>query len=456
MPTGADTRPRHVYTVSDLNRQVRQLLEASLPLIWIEGEISNLATPASGHIYFSLKDEKAQLRCAMFRNRKLRLRFRPQNGQKVLVRGRVGLYEARGEYQLVVEHMEEAGAGLLQQRFEELKARLDREGLFAPERKKPLPALPHRIGIITSPTGAAIRDVLSVLERRFPLTPVFIYPTSVQGDQAPGEIVRALQKANREQRCDVLLVVRGGGSLEDLWAFNEEIVARAIADSAIPVIAGVGHETDFTIADFVADQRAPTPSVAAEMAVPRRADYLEQINRLVERLGQVQSGRLERANERLGWLRRHLNQQHPRRRLQQNAQRLDELEQRLIRSTRAGLEHRERHLEQIRSRLAMHSPARRIRESRSRVEVLEQSLARSARAALDGRRQQVAAASQALEALSPLSTLGRGYSISREAESGQILRSVEDVEIGDQLRTRLPDGEVLSTVESIRRDSGEG
>ena len=258
-----DLQPeRTVYSVSELNQTIRGLLESEFPLIWVEGEISNLAQPSSGHMYFSLKDESAQVRCAMFRGRNQFLRFTPENGQKVVIRARVSLYEARGEFQLIAEHMEDAGAGALQRAFEELKARLAAEGLFDESLKQDIPELPTRIGVITSPTGAAIRDVLSVLQRRFPAIPVLVYPVPVQGDGAAEKIVATLQLASKRKDCDVLLLVRGGGSLEDLWSFNEEIVARAIVASEIPVVCGVGHEVDFTIADFAADVRAPTPSAA--------------------------------------------------------------------------------------------------------------------------------------------------------------------------------------------------
>ena len=271
-----DTPQRQILSVSQLNRQTRQLLETHLPLIWVEGELSNFACPASGHWYFSLKDEQAQVRCAMFRNRNSRVRLpsggRPGNGLQVLVRCRVSLYEGRGEFQLIVEHMEEAGLGALQRRFEQLKNKLDSEGLFTTEHKQPLPALPRRIGVITSPTGAAIQDILQVLQRRFAAIPVTIYPTAVQGQEAIAGLTHAIEQANDHGSCDVLIVGRGGGSMEDLWAFNEESVARAIFASDIPIISAVGHEVDFTIADFVADQRAPTPSAAAELLSPDSRD----------------------------------------------------------------------------------------------------------------------------------------------------------------------------------------
>ncbi|MGA7800973.1 MAG: exodeoxyribonuclease VII large subunit, partial [Gammaproteobacteria bacterium] len=275
---------RDVYSVGRLNREVRAALEAGFALLWVEGELSNVARPASGHLYLTLKDAQAQVRCAMFRNRCQFLGFTPQNGMQVLVRARVSLYEPRGDFQLIIEHMEEAGDGALLRAFEALKQRLSKEGLFEEARKRPIPTLPRRVGVVTSPIGAAIRDILSVLRRRFPALPVLIYPVPVQGTDAAPQIAAAVRRASERADCDVLIVTRGGGSLEDLWAFNEELVARAIHDSAIPVVSGVGHEIDFTIADFVADRRAPTPSAAAELVSPDQAEWLAQLRALDARL----------------------------------------------------------------------------------------------------------------------------------------------------------------------------
>src|SRR5580692_12739975 len=276
-PESATRVGRDVYSVSRLNREVRTLLERGFGMIWLEGEISNFSRPSSGHWYFSLKDAGAQVRCAMFRQRNMSCTFTARDGQKVLVRARIGLYEPRGEFQLLVEHMEDAGLGALRRRFDELAAKLAAEGLFAPERKRPLPGLPKRIGVITSPSGAAIHDILHVLARRFAAIPVLLYPVAVQGAAAAAEIVAALNLAGRRAECDVLILARGGGSLEDLWAFNDEALARAIAASPIPVVSGIGHETDFTIADFAADVRAPTPSAAAELVVRSRDEFERHI-----------------------------------------------------------------------------------------------------------------------------------------------------------------------------------
>jgi len=320
-----DTTPRHILTPSSLNRLVRDLLGDALPQVWIEGELSNVAKPASGHLYFTLKDAGAQVRAAMFKPKSSWLRFKPADGMHVLVRARVGLYEPRGEYQLVVEHMEDAGLGALKRQFEELSAKLSLEGLFAADRKRSLPRLPKRIGIITSPTGAAVRDILHVLARRFPAAAVLIYPVPVQGAQAAGGIVAALTLAGRRAECDVLILARGGGSLEDLWAFNDERLARAIVASPIPVITGIGHEIDFTIADFAADVRAPTPSAAAELVVPDAEEWLNALSRFAARLQRSLRQQLEEHRERLRWLSGRAALVSPAARLNAQAQRLDEV-----------------------------------------------------------------------------------------------------------------------------------
>src|ERR1700736_2078507 len=328
---------RDIYSVSRLNREVRVLLERGLGSLWLEAEISNLARPSSGHWYFSLKDAAAQVRCCMFRQRNMLCAFAVRDGQKVLVRARVGLYEPRGEYQLVIDHMEDAGLGALKRQFEELSAKLAAEGLFAAERKRPLPMIPKRIGVITSPTGDAIRDILHVLARRFAAVPVLIYPVSVQGAAAAAEIAAAVRFAGRRADCDVLIVARGGGSLEDLWAFNDEALARAIVASPIPIISGIGHEVDFTIADFAADVRAPTPSAAAELAVPDGEEWLNAFVRFGARLQHCMRRRLAEHGERLRWLIGRASLVSPSAKLAQQSQRLDEVEQRLSRALRRRL-----------------------------------------------------------------------------------------------------------------------
>ncbi|MEE8108529.1 MAG: exodeoxyribonuclease VII large subunit, partial [Gammaproteobacteria bacterium] len=331
------TPNREVFTVSRLNKEARGMLEQGFGLIWLEGEISNFTHHGSGHMYFSLKDDKAQVSCAMFRGQNRGLGFRPAMGMQVLVRAKVSIYEARGNYQLIVESMEEAGEGRLQREFERLRKKLLDAGLFAAESKQPLPAAPRKIGIVTSPTGAAVRDILHVLKRRFPVAQVLIYPVAVQGEAAAGQIVRALALAEAHGSCDLLILARGGGSLEDLWAFNEEAVAQAIFKCPIPVISGVGHEIDFTIADFVADVRAPTPSAAAEIAVPDQREWLNALARYLDRLGHLAQRYLSAKREKTGWLEKRLAQAHPGQLLNQRGQKLDELGLRLRRAVQDKL-----------------------------------------------------------------------------------------------------------------------
>jgi exodeoxyribonuclease VII large subunit len=438
---------RDVYSVSRLNREVRVLLERGFGSLWIEAEISNFARPSSGHWYFSLKDAAAQVRCAMFRQRNMLCAFTARDGQKVLVRARIGLYEPRGEYQLIVDHMEDAGLGALKRQFEELSAKLAAEGLFAAERKRSLPGIPKRIGIITSPTGAAVRDILHVLARRFPAVAILIYPVPVQGSQAAAEIVAALEAACRRNECDVLILARGGGSLEDLWAFNDERLARAIVASTIPVITGIGHEIDFTIADFAADMRAPTPSAAAELVVPDAEEWLNSFVRLGARLQRAMRRRLEEHRERLRWLTGRADLASPVARLGAQAQRLDELEQCLVRALRRGLqEHRER-LRWLTGRAALASPAARLSQQLLRLKNLTEQLNRAWRHALDSRREKLLPLVRTLNAVSPLATLERGYAIV-SIEGGPILRDAAQAKPGTLIEARLARGRIRAKVEA--------
>ncbi len=440
---------RDIYTVSRLNREVRVLLERGFGTLWLEAEISNFSRPSSGHWYFSLKDAAAQVRCAMFRQRNMLCLFTPRDGQKVLVRARIGLYEPRGEYQLIVDHMEDAGLGALKRQFEELSAKLKQEGLFAAERKRPLPSLPRRIGIITSPTGAAVRDILHVLARRFPAVAVLIYPVSVQGAQAAAEIVAALRLTGRRAECDVLILARGGGSLEDLWAFNDERLARAIVASPIPVITGIGHEIDFTIADFAADVRAPTPSAAAELVVPDAEEWLDAFVRLGVRLQRCMRRRLEEHGERLRWLAGRAALVSPAARLDAQAQRLDELEQSLVRALRRRLqEHRER-LRWLAGRAAQVSPSNRLAQQQLRLTNLDQRLDRAWRHALNSRRERLLPLVRTLNAVSPLATLERGYAIV-SAEGGEILRDAAHAKPGTLIDARLARGTIRAKVEGTQ------
>ncbi len=392
---------RNVYSVSRLNREARALLESGLGTIWVQGEISNLSRPSSGHWYFTLKDRDAQLRCAMFRTRNTLARFVPKEGQLVLACGRVSLYEPRGDYQLLVESIEDAGLGALQRAFDELKARLAAEGLFAPERKRSLPSAPRCIGVITSPSGAAIRDILHVLARRFPAAAVLIYPTSVQGAAAAPALVAAIELATARTECDVLILARGGGSLEDLWAFNDERVARAIYRCPIPIVTGIGHEIDFTIADFVADLRAPTPSGAAQLVVPDASQWLHRLAQLAARFAAAVQRSLKSERGRIDALHRRLQQAHPRARLLQHSQRLDDLEARLERALQSHL--------------------------------------KSSAARLDS-------AVRALQTVSPLATLGRGFAVLTRCADGALISSAAQLAAGECFDARLAEGSLRAKV----------
>jgi len=438
--------PPKIYTVSELNREAALALGEHFLMIWIEGEISNLSQPSSGHLYFSLKDAGAQVRCALFKNQQRGLRCKPANGMQVLLRAEVSLYEPRGDYQLIVERMEAAGDGALRRAFDALRLKLSEEGLFDSSRKKPLPRLPQTIGIITSPTGAALRDILSVLKRRFPAIPVIVYPATVQGANAKFEVAEAIQSANRHGDCDVLILARGGGSLEDLQAFNEEIVARAIAASAIPVISGIGHETDVTIADFAADLRAATPTAAAEHATPDQQQWLHGFMQLEKRLEQVLQRKLIRNRQSLDWLDKRLAQQHPGQRLRRNAQRLDELKLRLTQAVLKKQQQQKHLLAAQSARLAQFNPAARILGHQQRQHYLSQRLERAMQHKLEQSRLRLANAGQTLHAVSPLATLQRGYALVTEVESGNLVRSVQQLAIGDRIQTRVADGQFVSEI----------
>ena len=393
---------KHIFSVTELNGLAKQLLETSLGRLWVTGEISNLVQASSGHCYFSLKDAGAQIRCALFRMNGRRLPFTLKNGLQVLALGQISLYEARGDFQLIVQQIESSGDGLLQKKFEALKQKLLEQGLFADAHKKPLPPLPKTIGVVTSPTGAAIHDILTVLKRRFAAIPVIIYPTLVQGEQAARQIVNALRLANQRQECDILILARGGGSLEDLWPFNEEIVAHAIYASEIPIITGVGHEVDFTIADFVADVRAPTPSAAAERVSPDYREWLQQLQHLQKRLQHLWISRFHYYQSQLTHISKRLR--HPGQRLQDQAQHLDQLERRLILAVKHVLKHCQAELNQV---------------------------------------------SQALNALSPLQTLERGYAIVREKASQTIISNSQQLQTGNELTIQFAHGSCECLIEKV-------
>jgi exodeoxyribonuclease VII large subunit len=454
--TPAPARPeRDVYSVSRLNKEVRLLLESGLPLLWLEGELSNFAAPASGHWYFSLKDSTAQVRCAMWRQRNSQVRFRPKDGMAVLVRARVGLYEPRGEYQLLVEHLEEAGEGALKREFEKLKTRLAAEGLFAAERKRPLPAVPRRIGVVTSPTGAAIHDILRVLRARFPAASVVLYPTAVQGAAAVPEIVRAIEAASRRQECDVLIVARGGGSLEDLWCFNDERVARAIAACRVPTVSGVGHEVDVTIADFVADLRAPTPSAAALAVVPDKQGWLEMLAQLEQRFVGAMGRGLRTQALALGALMQRLQISHPGAKLAQHAQRLDDLEQRLRLSLRASVSTQQQQLHSLSTRLWRENPRHRLEALCAHAAALRQRLVSSFTGHVSGLDQRLVLASRTLNAVSPLATLGRGFAVIHRVDDGSLLRDAAQVPAGTEIEARLARGRLRAKVLSQIKDGDD-
>lgn len=433
---------RVVFTISALNQKVCQTLEQTLGTVWVEGEISNLREPSSGHLYFSLKDERAQVRCVLFRGRTHRLRSALKDGMYITALATISLYEERGDFQLIIEILEESGDGVLQRAFEALKKRLSAEGLFSVERKRALPLLPKRIGVITSPTGAAIRDILTVLNRRFPLAEVVIYPTPVQGIEAPQKIVNALCMANQRQECEVLILARGGGSLEDLWAFNEEVVARAIFDSALPIVSAIGHEIDFTIADFVADQRAATPSAAAELVTPDMNEWKVHLPRFQSRLIQIMNQVIKYHQLFLETLKKRLI--HPKHQLQQQIQRLDHTEQRFLMAHRRYLKDKCHELSRCYHQLLQHSPSQRLELLKIRQSEFSRRLSTVMLHGLTQKRQELQEMMRALDHISPLRTLNRGYAII--SKKGDILRHATEVSVGDEINARLADGSLQCVV----------
>ena len=439
---------RPIYTVSQLTAEVKTILERNFEHLWVEGEISNLRLPSSGHLYFTLKDESAQLRAVMFRLQNRLLKFEPEDGLQVICYGRLTVYELRGEYQIVLDHMEPKGLGALQLAFEQLKERLAKEGLFDPAHKKPLPHLPQRIGIVTSPTGAAIRDILQIIERRFANVPILLCPVRVQGPGAAQEIAQAIDELNRWPGVDVMIVGRGGGSLEDLWAFNEEAVARAIFRSQIPVISAVGHEVDFTIADFVADLRAPTPSAAAELVVRNKVELVQSLESLGRRLHNAGRTALENRQERLSSLVHRLVD--PRRRLSDVRLRLDDLFARLANSLRHSLSRKQDRLKSRADGLMLLYPGRQVAEHAHRVAQLSRQMAMALRAQLQFLRQRTEGCLGKLQTLSPLAVLERGYSIARLLPSKEVIRRVSDLKVASRVNVKVHRGEFIARVEEIK------
>jgi len=446
-----ETSPRRILTVSELTVLIRDRLEAAFPDLWLEGEISNLRSPSSGHLYFTLKDQACQIRAVLFRTQAQRLRFSLKEGLHVTVRGRLAVYEPRGEYQVVLDTLEPKGLGALQLAFEQLKERLAREGLFAESRKRPLPFLPRCVGVVTSLSGAAVRDILAVLGRRCPPAGILICPVPVQGEGAAEQIARAIRTLSGSGRVDVLIVGRGGGSWEDLWSFNEEVVVRAIAESSVPVVSAVGHEIDYTLADFAADYRAPTPSAAAEAVAPVLSDLVQTLRHLAARQRQAVRMRVNLA--------RHEAESHAgalpglRLRIQRGAQRLDDLAGRLAACLRASLAAGRQRVMVSRHELDGRSPRARARGTWVLVTQLVKRAEQRMLGVLVLNRQAVRAFAGALDGLSPLAVLGRGYSIVQTLPDGRILRRAEDATVGADVRARLAQGRLLCTVRKVVPDS---
>lgn len=437
----------NIYTVSHLNASVRALLETKMGLVWLVGELSNISQPSSGHWYFTLKDHSAQVKCAMFKHQNRSVTFRPQVGDQVLVRARLSLYEPRGDYQLLIESMQPEGKGGLQRAFEALKNRLAAEGLFDQARKLPLPKSPTRIGIITSPTGAALYDMLNVLKRRDPSLSLIVYPTQVQGKEAAIQIAQAIGAANSRKECEVLIVGRGGGSIEDLWCFNEEIVARTIAASQIPIISAVGHETDVTIADFVASLRAPTPSAAAELVSQNQLEKAEKLQLmrttleyLIKRLFAYQQQRFSSVHHQLALL-------HPSAKLKRQAEQLEETKRQLYQLVNRQLYSNNKQMTQLFHTLSTKSPKTKIQAQKNEIATLSTKLTNLFEQLLQNQKHSLALKLEALDALSPLSTLSRGYSITKN-EKEKVISSIKQVEENELLITQLNDGQLVSRIEA--------
>lgn len=437
-----------IYTVSRLNSEVRLTLELQFQQLWLVGEVSNFVAAASGHWYFSLKDQAAQVKVAMFKQANRYATVRPQNGQQVLIRARISVYEPRGEYQLLAEFIEPAGAGLLKQQFEQLKAKLAAEGLFAPERKRPLPANPRRVGVITSPTGAAVRDIITVLARRAPGIELIIYPCQVQGETAAAQLRNMLSSAIRRNEVDVLIIGRGGGSIEDLWCFNDEALARAVADCPIPIVSAVGHEIDFALTDFVADVRAATPSAAAELVSPDQSQYLVALTQLQQRLSRAVRRQLAQQQPRLLQLQQRLQQLHPQRRLEQQQQRLDELQLRLQRRMQQHLQTARRQHSYLQQSLQHLSPAKAIKQQQLQLQQLAKRLQQAQLQQLKQHKFNLIQLSKQLHTVSPLATLARGYSIAFDAQQQVVTRNSQ-LAPGDKVTVKLAEGAFEAEVKKL-------
>lgn len=438
-----------VFTVSQLNQRAKQLLEITFSSVKVEGEISNLSRPSSGHWYFTLKDKGAQVRCAMFRSRTAQVKFQPKEGDQIVVRGKVSLYENRGDYQLIVDAMKPAGEGQLQQAFIQLKQKLGAEGLFAIESKQALPAHIKRIAVITSPTGAAIHDILTVLKRRFPSIEVDIYPVQVQGKEAAQQIIWSINQANTDARADVIIAGRGGGSIEDLWCFNDESLARTIFHSRLPIVSAVGHEVDFTIADFVADVRAPTPSAAAEMLSPDQQEYWQRLTTLTRQLEKNIQQQLKNKQWQLQSTQRGLL--HPGDKLAQYAQTLDMLELRMQQSQKNQFSQLQKRLTNNQQKLQQQSPTNTLKKFEAQINYLQQRLTSGITQAISHKKERLQQHALLLNAVSPLQTLGRGYAI-LQTESDAIVRDSHDVKKGDVVSARIGHGKLELTVEKVNHE----
>ncbi|SKC33977.1 Exodeoxyribonuclease 7 large subunit [Photobacterium piscicola] len=436
-----------IYTVSSLNAQVRLILENEMGIVWLVGELSNFSMPVSGHWYFTLKDSRAQVKCAMFKGNNRHVTFKPGNGNQVLVKARLSIYEPRGDYQLIIESMQPEGDGRLQQQFEQLKMSLAAEGLFAQSLKKPLPQQPQRVGVITSKTGAALHDILHVLKRRDPSLAVVIYPTMVQGDGAAISIAQAIGRANSRQECDILIVSRGGGSLEDLWAFNEEIVARTIAASQIPIVSAVGHEVDVTIADFVADMRAPTPSAAAELISRDSSAQTDKIAQKQQQLRHAIQFYVADKKQHVNQLKHRLDRQHPQLRLNQQQQHLDEISRRLQQIMLKKIQIQQQRITQNQYKLSLYSPQQQLQHHTTTLVNTKRRLLDAMDRQLLNANHKLVLAAEKLDTVSPLATLSRGYSITRD-DKGELIRRCDQVKAGDQLITTVTDGKIHTTVNS--------
>ena len=441
----------HIYSISELNDEVASTLTEGFGVIWVEGEISNLMRSAAGHIYFSLKDESASVRCAMFRMQNQSLDFELRDGMQMLARAKVGLYKQRGEFQLIVEYAEESGEGLLRQRFELLKQTLQKEGLFDELHKKPLPKMPKTIGLVTSPKGAAVQDIIKTIKRRYPIVRVIVYPTLVQGNEATKKIASAIDIANQRDECDVIIIARGGGSLEDLWCFNEELVARSIFHSKIPIISGIGHETDFTIADLVADLRAATPTAAAEIALPTTSEIVDRLNRYIFDITQLIDYKVNHFRHQLKSASLRMQASHPQSKLQFNMQKLDLINEKMQKIPMMQVSDLKNIFKISFSKLLASNPKINIEAERQNLEMKNMALSNAMIGLIESKRNHFSVMTAQLEGASPLQSLSRGYALVTN-EDGRNIKSVKKIKTGASVKTKLSDGSFISRVEKIDSD----